>query len=135
MQLARPSAPLTGHLKASASHHTYFHSSYSYLVPAKGLPQLLYSKHPRSTTALGSHLRSSQRSSSSSWRHPASTRAKYRSSSNEGHEQQGDGDRGEGLVDAADIWAPEPPTPALGRKRKVAVLIAAAMLEITMTGV
>jgi hypothetical protein len=26
------------------------------------------------------------------------------------------------------------PTPALGRKRKVAVLIAAAMLEITMTG-
>lgn len=34
-----------------------------------------------------------------------------------------------------DIWMPVPPTPALGRKRKVAVLVAAAMLEITMTGV
>jgi hypothetical protein len=44
-----------------------------------------------------------------------------------------DNDQGHG-TDAADIWTPEPPTPALGRKRKVAVLIAAAMLEITMTG-
>jgi hypothetical protein len=45
----------------------------------------------------------------------------------------GDNDHGLG-TDAADIWTPEPPTPALGRKRKVAVLIAAAMLEISMTG-
>ena len=37
-------------------------------------------------------------------------------------------------LDIPDIWAPVPPTPALGRKRKVAALIAVAMLEITMTG-
>lgn len=33
-----------------------------------------------------------------------------------------------------DLWTPVPPTPALGRKRKVALLVAAAMLEITLTG-
>lgn len=48
----------------------------------------------------------------------------------DGHDPE---ETAEGL-DAADIWTPVAPTPALGRKRKVAVLIAAAMLEITVTG-
>jgi hypothetical protein len=51
-----------------------------------------------------------------------------RSSDDSSHDDEADGS------DAADIWTPVPPTPALGRKRKVAVLIAAAMLEITVTG-
>jgi hypothetical protein len=36
---------------------------------------------------------------------------------------------------ATNIWEPVPPTPALGRKRKVALLLGCAMLEVTLTGV
>jgi hypothetical protein len=35
---------------------------------------------------------------------------------------------------ANNIWEPVPPTPALGRKRKVALLLGCAMLEVTLTG-
>lgn len=35
---------------------------------------------------------------------------------------------------ADNIWEPVPPTPALGRKRKVALLLGCAMLEVTLTG-
>jgi hypothetical protein len=36
--------------------------------------------------------------------------------------------------DGPELWQPLPPTPGLGRKRKVALLVAAAMLEISVTG-
>eukprot|EP00882_Tetradesmus_deserticola_P021705 GHRQ01023502.1.p1 GENE.GHRQ01023502.1~~GHRQ01023502.1.p1 ORF type:complete len:315 (+),score=115.53 GHRQ01023502.1:333-1277(+) len=35
---------------------------------------------------------------------------------------------------AVNMWEPVPPTPALGRKRKVALLLGCAMLEVTLTG-
>lgn len=35
---------------------------------------------------------------------------------------------------AENIWQPVPPTPALGRKRKVALLLGCAILEISATG-
>jgi hypothetical protein len=39
-----------------------------------------------------------------------------------------------GAIDPTGLWEPPPPSASLGRKRKVALLLGAAMLEVAMTG-
>jgi hypothetical protein len=71
-----------------------------------------------------------------SWRvTPASKAGAAASRSGSSSSTGSDSELDDAAAFATNIWEPVPPTPTLGRKRKVALLLGCAMLEVTLTGV
>jgi hypothetical protein len=70
-----------------------------------------------------------------SWRVTPASKAAAASRSGSSSSTGSDSEVDDAAAFATNIWEPVPPTPALGRKRKVALLLGCAMLEVTLTGV
>lgn len=91
---------------------------------------------PSRTVTPGGRCTYNPNSSSSSSRRCPRLRRAAQQQQHDAHHSQAAEEEGEGGADVPDLFAPLPPSQqaSLGRKRKVALLIAAAMLEISLTG-